>query len=122
MEDELYKEIILHHYRNPRNKYVLRGADSMGKEVNMLCGDEITVYANTDGNGIITAVSFTGEGCAISQAAASMLTEYAKGKRVSELEQMVQQDMERLLGISLSTVRARCAMLAVKAIQKFCTL
>jgi len=117
MEDELYKEHVLNHYRNPRNKYALVGADIVGKETNALCGDEVTVYAHVNENGIITTMSFMGDGCAISQAAASLITEYAKGKRVEEIQGMTHVDMEQLLGISLSIVRARCALLPVRALQ-----
>ncbi len=116
MENELYKEHILNHYRNPRNKYALTGAGVVGKEINALCGDEIILYAHADEDGVVTTMSFTGEGCAISQAAASLFTEYAKGKRIKELQEMTHADVERLLGISLSTVRARCALLPVKAL------
>ena len=115
MGDELYKENILNHYRNPRNNYVLVDADLVGNETNTLCGDEITTYAHIDAGGIITAMSFVGEGCAISRAAASLLTDFAKGKRADEIGSMTQQDMERVLGVPVSIVRARCAVLAVHA-------
>ncbi|OGZ44086.1 MAG: hypothetical protein A3J55_00995 [Candidatus Ryanbacteria bacterium RIFCSPHIGHO2_02_FULL_45_17b] len=117
MEDELYKENVLHHYRNPRNKYALAGADIVGKDTNALCGDEITIYAHVNGDKVITTMSFMGDGCAISQAASSLLTEYATGKRMEEIQKMTQKDMERLLGISLSMVRARCALLPIQAFQ-----
>lgn len=115
--DDLYKEHILNHYRNPRNNYALVGADLVGNETNTLCGDEITMYAHINASGIITAMSFTGEGCAISQAAASLFTDFAKGKRADEMQHMTQQDMEHVLGVPVSIVRARCVMLPVRAIQ-----
>ena len=118
MEDELYKEHVLNHYRNPRNKYALKGADMVGKETNALCGDDITIYAHVNESGVITAMSFMGDGCAISQAAASIFTEHAKGKHVEEINRMTHKDMEQLLGISLSIVRARCALLSIHAFQK----
>lgn len=118
MEDNLYKEHILNHYRNPRNNYALVGADLVGNETNTLCGDEITMYANIDAGGIITAMSFMGEGCAISQAAASLFTDYAKGKPVDEIRNMTQEDMEHLLGVPVSIVRARCALLPICALYK----
>lgn len=116
MEDELYKEHVLDHYRNPRNKYALEGACVVGKETNALCGDDIAVYAHVN-DGVITTMSFMGDGCAVSQAAASLLTEYAQGKRVEEIQGMTHKDMEQLLGISLSIVRARCALLPIRALQ-----
>lgn len=117
MEDELYKENILQYYRNPRNKYALLDADIVGKETNALCGDEITVYAHIDDTNAITTMSFTGDGCAISQAAASLVVEYAKGKHVEEIQNMTHADMEKLLGIALSVVRARCALLPIQALR-----
>lgn len=117
MEDELYKEHVLNHYKNPRNKYVLVGADIVGKETNALCGDEITIYLHVNDDRVITTMSFMGDGCAISQAATSLLTEYAKGKRVEEIQGMTYKDMEQLLGISLSIVRVRCALLPIQALQ-----
>lgn len=113
--DDLYKEHILNHYRNPRNNYALVGADLVGNETNTLCGDEITMYAHINAGGIITTMSFVGEGCAISQAAASLLTDYAKGRRADEIRNMTQQDMEHVLGVPVSVVRARCVVLAVQA-------
>ncbi|TSC71498.1 MAG: nitrogen fixation protein NifU [Parcubacteria group bacterium Gr01-1014_70] len=117
MENEIYKEHILNHYRNPRNKYALVGARRVGKETNALCGDEVTIYAHVDDTGMITTMSFTGDGCAISQAAASLFTDWAKGKQEEEIQHMTQKDMEQLLGITLSAVRARCALLPVRALQ-----
>ena len=109
MDDELYKENILNHCRNPRNNYALVSADLVGNETNTLCGDEITMYAHIDVGGIITAMSFMGEGCAISQAAASLFTDYAKGKHADKIRNMTQENMEHLLGVPVSIVRARCA-------------
>ncbi|OGZ46617.1 MAG: hypothetical protein A3J54_01100 [Candidatus Ryanbacteria bacterium RIFCSPHIGHO2_02_FULL_45_13b] len=116
MEDELYKEYILQTYRNPRNKYAIIDPDVIGKESNTLCGDEITIYAHVH-NGVVTTMSFTGDGCAISQAASSLLTEYAKGKQLKEIQNMTHKDIEQLLGISLSMVRARCALLPIHALR-----
>lgn len=115
--DDIYKEHILYHYQNPRNKYVLIDADMIGKEVNALCGDEIILYANKGENDVITTMAFMGDGCAISQAAASLLTDYAKGKRIEDLRRMGQRDVEQLLGITVSIVRARCALLPIRALQ-----
>lgn len=118
MEDELYKEHILDNYRNPRNKYALADADISGKETNIVCGDEIVIYAQVDEQGVITAMSFTGDGCAISQAAASLLTDYAKGKHLDKMQEITQTEIEHLLGISLSMARARCALLPLQAFRK----
>ncbi len=116
MEDQFYKENLLDHYNNPRNKRVLKNASVSGKEYNALCGDEVTVYALLDGKETVQEMAFTGDGCAISQAAASLLTEYAQGKYIHEVVQLKKDDMEIMLGISLSVVRVRCAMLPVQAL------
>jgi len=115
--DNLYKENILDHYNNPRNKRVLESPSIFGREYNALCGDDIMVYAQANDEGIIQELTFVGEGCAISQAAASLFTEYVKGKRVDETVKMGREDVEALLGIPLSTVRARCALLPVQALR-----
>lgn len=117
MEDELYKEHILHHYRNPRNKRVLVDADAKGMEVNALCGDDVTLYYKYDEQGVVTDMTFMGNGCAISQAAVSLLTDFAVGHRICDIAAYTARDMEALLGIPVSVTRARCAMLAIEAIK-----
>ena len=83
--DELYKEIILDHYRNPRNRGELPSPPAIHAEgFNPMCGDEITVYLDIDDDGIITDVAIGGQGCSISQASASMMTAAVKGKTVGE--------------------------------------
>lgn len=115
MEDELYKEHILQHYRNPRNKRVLADADAKGSESNALCGDDVVVYHKRDKNGVITEMTFMGDGCAISQAAASLFTDCARGKQLRDVAAYTPQDMETILGIPVSPMRSRCAMLPVEA-------
>src|SRR5436190_12012178 len=81
--DDLYKEVILDHYKSPRNKRELPEAELSCSRNNPLCGDEITVYSRVDG-GRVADVSFEGQGCSISQSSASMLTEAVKGKAVGD--------------------------------------
>ncbi len=80
---ELYQEVILDHNRNPKNFYKLENANHHAEGYNPLCGDKLTVYLNTDGDNI-QEVSFEGSGCAISQASASMMTSFVKGKKKEE--------------------------------------
>src|SRR3989454_4913847 len=83
--EELYKEVILDHYKNPRNKRDLPGAELSCSKNNPLCGDEITIHAHVDG-GRVSEITFEGSGCSISQASASMLTQAVGGKSVEDAE------------------------------------
>ncbi|TSC72694.1 MAG: nitrogen fixation protein NifU [Parcubacteria group bacterium Gr01-1014_38] len=112
---------LLEHAKHPRNRGALETADMVSEEANPLCGDVVTVYAaldsGADHRSRITRLSFTGHGCLISQAAASMLTEYVVGKSVEEFLRMGRGDMERLLGGVLSPSRVKCAMLPLLAVR-----
>jgi nitrogen fixation NifU-like protein len=133
--DDLYREVILDHYRTPRNK---RHIDAGGIDVhrnNPLCGDDITVHVVVDDNGVATDVAFEGQGCSISQASASMLTEQIRGKKVDEIEDLVLNfrkmmagdegpgeeelgDLVALKGVVKYPVRIKCAVLAWDALQE----
>ncbi len=116
-EQEIFKENILDHYRNPRNKQELEGATHTARDLNPYCGDELTIQCTID-EGIVTKIAFTGHGCAISQAAASILVEYVEGKNVSELIAIDQEKMYALLGIPITHTRRKCAMLAINTSKK----
>lgn len=122
MEDTLYKEEILEHYKDPQNFGKLEKFDANSKQLNPFCGDEIEIYvkfgktAGVIGNhpeGVIEDISFQGVGCAISIASASLLTEYTKGKTKKELTKFSEGDMLSLLGIEVSQTRKKCALLAL---------
>ncbi len=113
---EMYKENILDHFKNPRNFGKLSGAQASAKEVNTLCGDEITVELKVKA-GEISDVKFHGQGCAISQAAASILTEEARGKKLEDVQKLQKEDILRMLGIPISPTRLKCALLALYAIK-----
>ena len=85
--DDLYQEVILDHNKNPRNFREIENANKLADGNNPLCGDKIKVYATVDGD-VVTDVSFTGSGCAISKASASIMTQTLKGKRVAEAEKL----------------------------------
>jgi nitrogen fixation NifU-like protein len=111
--DQLYRELILDHYKNPRNHGLLEVADASAEGVNPLCGDEISVSVRLDENGVIEDVGFEGRGCAISQAATSMLTDLVKGKTADEVGSMPKEALLDELGIPLTPVRLKCAILGL---------
>lgn len=113
----LYQDIILDHYRNPRNFGHLDHATHESEAKNLSCGDrlEMTVLIKS---GKVDNIRFQGEGCAISQAAASMLTEYAKGKPAKTLLALEPKDVIELLAIELSPVRMKCALLSLETLKK----
>jgi nitrogen fixation protein NifU and related proteins len=132
--DELYKAVILDHYKNPRNKREMPGAVLSCSKNNPLCGDEITVFVNEDGT-IVTDVSFVGQGCSISQSSASMMTETIAGKsreevgeRIDAFRGMMAGDVEAdedafgelvaLKGVVKYPVRVKCAVLAWDVLQE----
>ena len=115
-EQELYKENILDHYKTPHNKKILLHYTVSHKEFNPICGDVLTLYIHLERRNI-KDVSFTGQGCAISQAAASLLTDEIKGKAVQDVKKMTSDDLLQLLGIPISIVRLKCALLSLKTMQ-----
>jgi nitrogen fixation NifU-like protein len=132
--DDLYKEVILDHYKNPRNKRAVEGAEISCSRNNPLCGDEITITAHVD-DGRIAEIAFQGQGCSISQASASMLTEAVSGKSVADagsvaaefrgmMEGAVEPDEDRLgelvalQGVAKYPVRIKCAVLAWDVLQE----
>ncbi|MEM3154957.1 MAG: SUF system NifU family Fe-S cluster assembly protein [Candidatus Woesearchaeota archaeon] len=116
MSDEMYKEIILDYYRNPRNKGILPHPDIVSHDANTSCGDEITIYVLVK-DGKIGNCRFTGSGCAISQAAVSMLTEYVLGKSLEEVAKFNKQDALNLINIPISCMRLKCALLGLKVLK-----
>jgi nitrogen fixation protein NifU and related proteins len=119
MAYDMYQEVILQHYRAPRNFGALEGATLSGEESNPLCGDHITVRLKVDpSTQKIDAVRFEGDGCAISVASASMLTEKVAGLTVDQASHLVRDDVLGWLGIPLSPVRVKCALTGFSALGK----
>jgi nitrogen fixation NifU-like protein len=131
--DELYRELILDHYRNPRNRVPLESPAVVAEGYNPLCGDEVELRLNIEGD-VISGVSFTGRGCSISQASGSMMTEAIKGKTVAQARALAALftrmmtdpefvpeedvgDLEALQGVAKYPVRVKCATLAWHALQ-----
>lgn len=113
----IYQDIILDHYNFPRNKGTLEHPSNAVDVHNPLCGDKIHMEI-TEQNGIITDIAYTGQGCAISMAAASMLTEHIKGKSKEEILKLNKDSVLELLGIELTPNRLKCALLSLEALQK----
>ena len=112
----IYQEELLDHYENPSNYGVLTNPDISHEEDNPLCGDMIRMDLMVD-NGIIKEVRFSGYGCTISQAAASMLTEKIEGKSLEEIKNISRDDIMDMIGIPLGPVRVKCALLALKVLK-----
>jgi nitrogen fixation NifU-like protein len=111
-----YRERVIDHYRNPRNEGVLEDADCSGQEDNPVCGDTVRVDVRLE-DGRVTAARFRGRGCVLCLAAASLLTEEIQGKTVDELRALRDEDAFEMLGFRPGPVRARCALLALRALQ-----
>jgi nitrogen fixation NifU-like protein len=112
--DDLYRENILDHYKNPRNHGTIEDADAVAEGMNPLCGDEVTMSVRFAADGeTIEDVKFAGRGCAISQAATSMLTEMTKGRNASEIAALSKDELLDEVGIPLTPVRLKCALLGL---------
>ncbi len=116
MAEQLYREIILDHYRNPRNRGVLEPADYTYEDTNPLCGDEIRIDIRVK-DGVVSDIKFSGRGCAISQASASILTEMVKGRPLEEVKALTKDDLLEELGIPISPARMKCACLSLKVLK-----
>ncbi len=115
--DDFYRENILDHYRQPRNKGTLEEATHSHEENNPLCGDVIRIDLHVNEDDVIDKVAFSGKGCAISQASASMLTEMIEGKTLEEARQIGKDDILEALGIDIGPVRMKCALLSLKVLK-----
>ena len=114
MGDQLYREVILDHYRNPRGHGVIDGADATAEGMNPLCGDEVSIsVAFAEDGETIEDVMFEGRGCAISQASTSMLMEMVKGRRAHEIATMPKDELLEEVGIPLTPIRLKCALLGL---------
>jgi nitrogen fixation protein NifU and related proteins len=115
--DDLYREQILDHYKHPHNWGELEHADLEFHDLNPLCGDELTVQLAVDDEGRIEQVRFSGHGCAISQASASMASDEVKGMKVEDVLKLDRSFVLDLLGIDISATRMKCALLSLKVLK-----
>jgi nitrogen fixation NifU-like protein len=114
MVDDLYREVILDHYKNPRGHGVIEDADAQAEGLNPLCGDEVTIYVQFEDDGeTIDEVKVSGRGCAISQASTSMLMEMVKGRKVGEIAGLPKEALLEEIGIPLTPIRLKCALLGL---------
>lgn len=116
MED-LYREQIIERYKYPRMRGTLDPHDYSYEDDNPLCGDRIRIDLRVDGEDRITEAAFAGEGCAISQASADLLTETVVGKSLEEVKALSKEDILELIGIQLGPVRLKCALLSLKVLK-----
>ena len=114
--DELYRENILEHYKHPRNRGTLEHPDISYEDANPLCGDKLRMDFRIE-DGKIAAVRFSGQGCSISQASASMLSEKLEGMSLEDAKKISREDVLEMLGIELGPVRLKCALLALKTLK-----
>jgi nitrogen fixation NifU-like protein len=115
--DDLYREEILQHYKRPHNWGPMEDPDLEAADHNPLCGDQLKVMLRVDDDGIVQDVRFEGNGCAISQAAASMASDEVKGMAVDELLRLDRSFILELLGIEISATRMKCALLSLKVLK-----
>lgn len=115
--DDLYREIIIEHYKNPGYRGELYPNDISFEDENPLCGDHIRIDVRLDAQGKVKEATFSGHGCAISQASADLLMEEIIGKSLDEVKQLNKQSVLELLGIELGPVRLKCALLPLKVLK-----
>src|SRR6266511_5934135 len=112
--DQMYREVILDHYKNPRGHGVIEGADAFAEGVNPLCGDEVSIFVQfADDGETVDDVKFSGRGCAISQASTSMLMEMVKGRTAEEIAGLPKEKLLEEIGIPLTPIRLKCALLGL---------
>jgi nitrogen fixation NifU-like protein len=115
--DDLYREVILEHYKNPSYRGELDPHDITFEDENPLCGDHIRIDLRVDENNRVSEAGFSGHGCAISQASADLLLESIIGKDLDAIKALTKQDILDLLGIELGPVRLKCALLSLKVLK-----
>jgi nitrogen fixation NifU-like protein len=115
--DDLYREVIVEHYKNPAYRGELDPHDITFEDENPLCGDQIRIDLRVDEQQIVTEAAFSGHGCAISQASADLLLESVIGKSLEYVKNLTRDDILELLGIELGPVRLKCALLPLKVIK-----
>ncbi len=114
--DSIYREVILDHYQNPRNRGTLDPHDYTYEDSNPLCGDEVRIDVRVK-DGAVDEIAFSGQGCAISQASASILTELVEGKPLDEVKALGKDELLEEIGIELSPARLKCALLSLKVLK-----
>jgi nitrogen fixation NifU-like protein len=114
---DLYRELIIDHYKHPRNFGTIPDADLSGSEDNVVCGDTVTFFINMK-DGKVQNIKWNGSGCALSQASASLLSDMIKGKTEDELRALGEDDILKVVGENLNPSRKKCAILSLEALKK----
>ena len=115
--DDFYRDYILDHYRNPRNFGTLEHPDATAEDLNPLCGDQIRMDLQVAQDGTVSDVRFSGKGCAISQASASMLTQSIVGMKLADVARLSKEAVLENVGIGISPTRMKCAMLGLRVLK-----
>lgn len=117
MDSSIYREQIIDLYEHPLNFGTLENPDFSYEEDNPLCGDVVRIDVRLDDDGRVADVAWSGEGCAISQASASLLTEEIRGKTLDEVKAFPKDKLLELIGVPLSMARVKCALLSLKVLK-----
>ncbi|HLC85743.1 MAG TPA: SUF system NifU family Fe-S cluster assembly protein [Candidatus Nanoarchaeia archaeon] len=115
--EEMYQEIILDYWKNPKNFGTIENPTASFRDSNPSCGDVVQIDLKVNDKGNVEDIKFCGQGCVISQAAAAMLTEHVKGKPIDKIKALTKQDILKTLGINLSPIRIKCALLSLKVLK-----
>lgn len=115
--DDFYRDLIIDRYQHPHHRGTLDPHDITFQDSNPLCGDEIRIDLRVDGDGRVSEVAFSGQGCAISMASADLLLELIQGKTLEEIQAISKEDILEMLGIELGPVRLKCALLSLKVLK-----
>lgn len=113
---DLYAQNVMDHYKNPHNVGQLEDPSAEHREVNISCGDKISVNLLIEDD-LLVDIKFIGSGCAISQASVSILTDFVKGKSLQEILDLTEQDIQQMLGVPISYRRTKCALLSLLTIK-----
>jgi nitrogen fixation protein NifU and related proteins len=118
-EQELYMQELMDNYHNPKNFGKIKNSNFVINKKNSTCGDSFDLYIQLDNNGFIEDIKFNGEGCAISTASFSLLTQKIKGLNIDDVKKINEDDLKKMIGIPISYSRLNCAMLSYNALKEF---
>jgi len=118
MSDQMFRQIIIDHYKHPNNFGEIKNADATADRNNPMCGDQMKMMVKLDKGKKIKDIKFSGAGCSVSRAGGSMLTEFVKGKTVKQLEKYTDQQFIKDMGVPITPARKKCALLALDTLKQ----